>query len=106
MINNINQQFNILSQARSVSSLLNAAIAAYELLPNGTEKDKLAENIKVFENTMVPCTWSVDNIKEISPEISIDDAHSILYGYALQSQYEIDWIGFENYVNEQSHMEN
>ncbi|WP_434778525.1 hypothetical protein [Neisseria sp. Ec49-e6-T10] len=100
-------EFDTLPQADSVQVLLNAAIAAFKLLPIGAEKDKLGESIKNFENTVVQLTWHIEDVRNLFPNVSDEDAQKILYMFS--SNFEIsdsDWFSLEWVCNEYFEIEN
>lgn len=90
-------KFNTLYQANSVQVLLDAAIAAYQVLSDGTsEKDNLFNGIKAFEERVVQTSWHIEDVKSLKAGISDENAKKILNIAA--HQYELsdyDWLGLD-----------
>lgn len=89
-------KFNTLYQANSVQVLLDAAIAAYQVLSDGTsEKDNLFNGIKAFEERVVQTAWHIDDVKSRKANISDDHAKEILNTIAQYNLTEYDWAGVD-----------
>ncbi|WP_434778526.1 hypothetical protein [Neisseria sp. Ec49-e6-T10] len=89
------ETFDLLDQDYHVKNLLISTIAAYQTLPEGTEKANLQQHIKVFEETVVTTSWHTDDVKTICPNISEDDALRVLNQFVSHDLTDADWFALK-----------